>query len=85
MTPIYLHPSLASKVLKLAEDHDKKLYQELAELAERDDQERAYALRAELELADEELEIDHNPVVSVGDGGAWVLCWNYLTKEEDDV
>lgn len=83
MSPIYLGSILATKVLKVLRKHDRALFEELRERSKRGDAERAYALRAELELADEELEIDHDPVVSVGDYGAWVLCWNYLSKNDD--
>lgn len=84
MTPIYLSPTETAQILDLTAKHAPGLHRILLEKSERDEEQEHYAERAGQELASDELEIDHNPVVSVGEDGAWVLCWNFLYKSDDD-
>lgn len=45
---------------------------------------RPYADAAEAEYANDELEIDDDPIYSEGDEGVWVGAWVWVRKADDD-
>lgn len=54
----------------------------LQEMSEETTQIRDYRRVAQFLYANQELEIDDTAVVSIGEGGAWVSSWTWITEEE---